>query len=524
MRRFVVMCRWLSPLLMVLALVPGSPRRARADDPPATSAAAPELPLAELPTLPPIEHPAPKPTAVQSLDARLDQLLSTRVAHPVEPHVDFAFLTVDLDDDIVPAIAQRLAELRKSLDGSAASALLERARKEGSKALHKAKKADTEGDWLQFVLALHQENEAWKNLAQIYALLRMLEAVGTTNAARELIACYGYFGELVRIDLQRATLRLKDKAVPALIEARENDAKKVRDWARRELDTIGRAIPGEAVSTTDPNVLADVLLAYGRVRDVDAARVVLSFVASDRVQLRNAARASVVAIGEPAMWHLKDAYENVTGEKPPRAWDFKRLAQELFRLHDRSRLAAVYELWERGAAAAKKGDAAAAVAAFDQLLARAPLFERRTEMAPSYVAAARELEKAGKPEDALVALRKALRLDPEGADHAKIESRVAYLEGKTLADRGTPDPFILKRAIELDPDNTDARELLASFEERALVRQEKTKRYAAAAAVAIAALLAMVWLLRRRRPAAKASPPPLHADVSGAPPAPPPEA
>jgi tetratricopeptide (TPR) repeat protein len=492
---------------MALLVVVAIAATLRAEAPSASaSAAAPELPLQPLPTLAPLERPAPKPDAVQNLDTRLEQLLSTRVAHPVQPRVDFAFLTTNLDADIVPAIAQRLEQLRRSLDGHGASQHLERARKEGSKALPASKKADkkksdVEGDWLQFVLALRKhESESWKGLAQIYAMLRMLEAVGTTEAAREMIHCYGYFGELVRIDLQRAIERLKDKAVPALIEAREHDAKKVRDWARRQLESIGRAIPGEAVSTTDPQVLADVLIAFGRVRDVDAARVVLSFVASDRVQLRNAARASIAAIGEPAMWHLKDGYENVTGEKPPRAWDFKRLLQELFRLHDRARLSNVYELLDQGAAAAKKGDVAGAVGFYDQLLARAPLFERRKEIAPTYVAHARELEKAGRSDEALVALRKALRLDPDAADRKKIESRANYLEGKTLADRGTADPFILQRAVELDPENEDARSLLASLEARATVQRERTKRHAAAIAIGVVALVAMIWLLRRREP------------------------
>ena len=99
-------------------------------------------------------------------------------------------------------------------------------------------------------------------------------------------------------------------------------------------------------------------------------------------------------------------------------------------------------------------------------------------------------------------MRKALRLDPESADHAKIESRVAYLEGKALADRGTPDPFILRRALELDPKNVAARDLLATFEEHAVTRKTRGKRYAAAIAVGLLAVIAMVWLARRREPPA----------------------
>jgi tetratricopeptide (TPR) repeat protein len=504
-----------SALLVLLALSAGP--SAMADAPPATSASSKvaDGPLPDLPAMPAVALPAPEAAAVQSLEARLEHLLNQRATHPLEPKLDFSPLIGDLDEDIVPAIAQRSEQLRRSIDGPAALAVLERARKEGSKALGTGKKrpqkgekaaksadhSERDGDWLQFVLAVGKpDNPAWRDLVQVYGMLRMLEAVGSTSSVREMLNAYGYYGELVRIDLQRAIERLGEKAVPALIEAREHDARKVREWARRELDILGRAIPGEAVSTNDTNVLADVLLAFGRVRDVDAARVVLSFVASERVQLRKAARQSVVALGEPALWHLRDAYESATGEKPPRSWDHKRLAQELFRLHDRAGMTAIHELMEQGVELAKNGDATNAAARFDQVLARAPLFERRKEMAPTYTTIASVHEKEGKHQEALAALRKALRLDPESPNLAHLESRIATLEGRLLIERGTPDPFILKRAVELDPKNTDARELLANLEARTTKVERQLKRQGAALFVTLAGILSMVWLARRREP------------------------
>src|SRR5262249_34173076 len=150
-------------------------------------------------------------------------------------------------------------------------------------------------------------------------------AVGTTPAVRELIALHAQFGELLRIDLQRQVMKLKDKAVPALIEARQHDAKIVQRWANRMLDTLGKAIPREAVGTNDTQILADVLRAYGRTRDVDAERVILSFSNSERIQLREAAREAIGAIGEPGMWQLKDVYLGLTGSKPPKVWSWDRL-------------------------------------------------------------------------------------------------------------------------------------------------------------------------------------------------------
>jgi tetratricopeptide (TPR) repeat protein len=525
------MVRTLLVLLLLCALsvapaVRADPKSAGSGQPAAT--APPELPLPQIPKLAPIEHPPAKPEAVQSLEARLDQLLGVKVKGPLAGEAELRFLTADVDPTIVPAVAQRLEPLRGELDGRKAEQLLERARSAGNRALRRLERAASkgkdksapagEGDWLGFVLALDRRDDATgSGLVELYGMLRILERVGTTAAVREMIACYSYFGELVRVDLQRALGRLGHKAVAALIEAKEHDARKVQSWARRQLDALGRAIPGEAVSTTDPEVLADVLRAFGRVRDVDAAPVVLSFAGSDRIQLRAAAREALGAIGEPASWHLKESYESLTGQKAPRDWDFQRLARELFRLHDRARLTEVYELMDQGLTSAGRGDHAAATKAFDQVLARSPLFERRDEMAPAYLAQADRLAAAGEDAEALVALRKALRIAPGHPDKAKTESKLCYLEGKVLADRGTPDRFILRRALALDPDNAAARALLARLEGHSLERQQRITRYGAAAAVGVVALALLILLGWRRRPA-RAKPPAVPETSPDAPP------
>jgi tetratricopeptide (TPR) repeat protein len=256
-------------------------------------------------------------------------------------------------------------------------------------------------------------------------------------------------------------------------------------------------------------VLADVMRAFGRTRDVDAVRVILSFCASDRVGLRTAAREAVGAIGEPASWQLREAYQQLTGEKPPRSWEWDRLARELFRLHDQARLAEVYRLADEGIRELADGHFGRAAAAFDQVLARQPLFDTRADMAPAYVGLARELEGQSQRPAALAALRKALRLRPEHPENPKLESRIAYLEALDLIDAGTPDRFLIERAIELDPKNDDARALLGSLEERAVKKQSRTQRYVGAAAIALVAVIGMVvvalWPRRRSRPKAAPS-------------------
>lgn len=519
----------------------------------ASAAAAAAGPLPELPRLAPITIPEPDPGALQDLDRLLDRLTADDERTRDNAKAAIAEIT---SPSMIAAIRQRVQDIRGSLDRDAAPKILEDARKVGRKSLKskgddagakggakdapkaggkekakaapkdgakpdakakaapkdkepskpaakKGKEGDeaAEGDWLDFVLATPRpKDKTWRSLVQLLAMERMLTTIGTTPAVRELIALHAYFGEMLRIDLQRQVAKLRDKAVPALIEARQHDAKIVQRWANKQLDLLGRAIPGEAVATNDTQVLADVLRAYGRTRDVDAVRVVLSFCNSDRVQLREAAREAIAAIGEPGIWQLRDVYLNLTGSKPPREWTWDRIARELFATYDRARMAEVYALMDQGVALANEGKLAEATEAFDKVLARAPLFERRKEMVKTYVDRAMQMG-GDKREEGLSMLRKALRLDPKGEGAKKLTAEVAYLEGMILIEKGSADRFLLNRALELDPGHEGAKRALASLEQKTVERQSNLHRYAAAAGVGLVALIAMILLGRRpRRP------------------------
>jgi Tfp pilus assembly protein PilF len=154
---------------------------------------------------------------------------------------------------------------------------------------------------------------------------------------------------------------------------------------------------------------------------------------------------------------------------------------------------------DEGVAARTAGNVVAAVEAFDKVLARSPLFERRREMAPTYVDRAKQLEE-GHRDEALAMMRKALRLDPKG-DHAKaVEAEIAYLEGEISLDQGTPDKTAFEKALALDPSHERARRALASLEDAAIERQTSLGRYIAAGGIGVLSLIAMLLLGRRRPP------------------------
>ena len=523
----VALCCIQSPVLAQAA-------RDQAQEPsPVPSATA----LPDLPRLAPLAHAEPDASALKELDRTLELLTST----DDRTRRNAALTLNDASPSMVEALRRRLLDVRASLDRGECARVLEEARKAGRQSLRKAADAEggskkgkpskeskseegeAEGDWLEFLLDRPEvENPSWRSMVKALALTRMLTAIGTTAAVRELIQAYVSFGDLVRVDVQRQIAKLKDRAVPALIEARHHDAPSVQRWASKELDLLGRSIPGEAVGITDTQLLADVLRAYGRTRDLDAFRAVLSFANSDRLPLREAAREAVAALGEPGLWQLREAYTGLAGAKPPKEWTWDRVARELFVLYDQARMSEVVKLMEAGLEASRRQDWSGAVSSFDKVLSRAPLFDRRKEMVPAYAAQARSLQ-AKDPSAALAMLRKALRLDSVSPD-PKLRAEVDALEAVLLTERGVPDKFLAERALEKDPSNELARRTVASLQDKAQAQASSSKRYFIAGGLSALTLALMgaiaLWRPRRKTVAVPTPSTETEPSNSGAAPAP----
>ena len=290
---------------------------------------------------------------------------------------------------------------------------------------------------------------------------------------------------------------LGERAVATLIELRRGETKSSRPRAAKMLDVLGKTVPGEAVQTTDNQVLADVLRAYGRTRDTDAARVIvrLPTATASRSAKR---RASCHSLAENGLWQLRESYENLVGKKAPEDWNWEKVASELFQTtYDRARLAEVYGLMDEGLAAQKAGNIEAATSAFDRVLARAPMFTRRREMVAAYLNLARSLRETDRPR-AMATLRKAIRIDPGGARAKEAEGELAYLEATDLAIHGVVDESAYRRAVDLDPANSSAREALARITARSEQLSSQTWRYGVAGAL-LMALAGSAWAFLWRR-------------------------
>jgi hypothetical protein len=434
--------------------------------------------------------PATAATAEGSMtEAELDRLLAPLSGDDDDARKKTAKSVGELGQDAVPAIAKKLAELRKTNAASVAAGVKQAGKvAEGSDLCDALLKNDDQG----------ARDAGSKTALVTAALVRALAHAGTTPAVRQLVKVAGDHNGAFRPEVTRQIRALGDKSVPALVETRKDTSSELRHWAYNQLEAMGKRIPGDAVQTKDNQVLADVLHAYGVIHDLDAVPVILSFVSSDRVQVRTAARESLTSFGQDAVWKLREAYANLTGKPAPEGWSAAEVAKELFAAYDRVRLQEVYGLLEDGLEKEKKGKVDEATLAFDKVLARQPLLDRRAEMVPAYLAQAEKLEESDAPA-ALAMLRKASRIAPEGPRIAQVKAEIAYLEGKDLVQRGIPDTEPFKRALALDPTHVKARAELGRLEANDGERESRTRTVAGAAGVLLVAVIGILLFGGRRR-------------------------
>jgi tetratricopeptide (TPR) repeat protein len=350
----------------------------------------------------------------------------------------------------------------------------------------------------------HVDAPTRRRALTMVCLARSLAKMGTMPAARQLVLLGADVNGMLRPELARLIGEMGDHAVAALVEARLLTGD-VRGWAGGMLESLGKRTPGDAVQTTDPQLLADILRAYGQVKDLDAVGAILPFANAERRQVRDAAREALTAYGSDATWKLKEAYAQVVGSPADESWSADELARWLFAALDKARLRDVYALLDEALAKQAAGDLAGAVAEFDAVLARQPDLNRRVEAVGGYYAYAVAIE-AGDRAAASGALRKALALDPAGVRAPQIQSELAYLEGEELAASGIIDAEAYRRALALDPANARAESALSRIDEARAENASKVRKWTTASAVFALAVVCLILFAgtRKRSRAARA--------------------
>ncbi|HKY35584.1 MAG TPA: hypothetical protein VJN18_06590, partial [Polyangiaceae bacterium] len=264
-------------LLLLAALLALPSRSAAAAD---TETKASERRLPDLPTPPSVEAGRPEAADLAELDALLGRI----VAEDASDRDAAVRELLEAKPKQVSAIRFRLGAIADAADKETMKRLLLRTRREALEQKDKEKdeeESEKPSAGVDYLARLSQKadpkSEAWRNLMSVLGLSRMLESIGSVEAVRGLIEVYARYGEFLRITTQNALNRLGERAMPALIEGERHQAEKISKWAVRQLDMLGKGIPSEAVQTQDQAVLSDVLRAYGRTRNPDAVRIVVSF-------------------------------------------------------------------------------------------------------------------------------------------------------------------------------------------------------------------------------------------------------
>ncbi len=409
-----------------------------------------EMPLSVLPEPPKGDLRPPRPAAMEAIDGILGRLSGSDDVARARALEELT----EAKPDWTSGLSRRIDTIVERADKEKMRALLESVRKKNAQG--------DESDYLAFVLREpNPASQVWRDLTQILAIGKMLSAIGSAEAMREIVRIYARYGEFLRIETQRNLERLGDRAIAGYLDASLHQAPKISGWAKKQLELARKDTPSSAVRTEDPTALSFILVALGRTRDPECARVLISFAGVERSQVRVAARQGIALLGEVAAWQLRDAYQDTTGRSVPREWTWKRTARELFTELDRMRLAKVFERFEL----ARKKEADGALEEmgrlYDEVLTESPLFEEREKMVPGYFALARAFEEKD-PERAALALRRIERLSSDETERARAESLRHVLEARRLAAESILDQGLVDKAIALDPNSNAAKTALGS--------------------------------------------------------------
>ena len=320
--------------------------------------------------------------------------------------------------------------------------------------------------------------DAYRALLGTACILQTLAKDGRKEAVARMIRVVPDHGGMLRFEIARRMKALGEKAVAPLILARSDKA--TRGFAWQTLDAMQKKIPGDAVQTKSNEILAAILSAYGETKDADALGVVMSFIASERDEVRAASRTALLAYGDQALAKLRETYGNVMNAPPPNDWTADRIARALFDVLDKQRLVEIDTLVDDGLQRAQKDDLEGAVQDFDKVLARMPFIARRNLMAPAYARLALKLEETDR-DAARVAFRKSLDLDPNGTHASESRAELEVMDGEDLAARGIDDRAPFERALQIDPANAKARAALDRIDAKARSSEDRSRKWTWAA-------------------------------------------
>lgn len=407
-----------------------------------------------------------------------------------------------LDEDALPGIEARVAAMRgrRPPADELSAAITELRHAAGSRRVDD--RVDI-GPGVPSALALRRD-PTMLAVCETVVLWRALEALGTTAAYRVIADLVALDGAPWEQETHRFVERAGVRLGPMLIAARNHPSPFVRRWSRWAGTELGFDLPGHAIQlpliASDSTLLADTLRAYGAVRQLEAMRVLASYVGSEHAQVREAARAALAHFGRNATWVLREQLELVTGQDANLEWGWERTMNALYAADDDARLAPVRADLAAGQRAAASAQLEVMAHHYDAVLLRAPELAQRDRMAPDFASLGAQRRRAGNLVGAEVAYRRALLLAPTHPRAPAWRTSLLELHADAELARGVADVHAYERVLARSPDNARVRDVLDRLNGSRAARARTRKHVAAGGAALLLLFTALALLLRRAKP------------------------
>lgn len=405
----------------------------------------------------------------------------------------------------LPGIAERLSSLRQARPAPERVLAIMTALRHAVG----SRRADDRIDRASGVLSVlaSDHDKAAQKVIEPLLLLRSLEQIGTLQAQTLMASVLTVDpGDSWEHEARMLRERQGMSLLPGLLALRSHEDSRVRNWAQAGVRALGMDDPNAVTALGDTHRVAQAVLAYSDPMDFQAMPVVVRLVASDKLEVRQAARIAVARFGRNAIWQLRLLYEEVAGQRASTDWDATRTASELYAVLDRSAIEEADTLLAQGMQHLVAGRLDPMRLLYDRLLALFPMYTEATKLAPGYAALGERKLQADELVAARDAYQRALRLDPKAKEAERWRAQVAYVDAELSLSRGVLDLHLYETALHHDPDHKAAAEALDRLSGAQASRERTKKRMAAGLALGLLAAGVVLSMRTRKRPIDDAAP------------------
>lgn len=184
-----------------------------------------------------------------------------------------------------------------------------------------------------------RQNVADRLVAEHILLLRLLEGIGTIDAAKRMATLITMDGSAWMPEARRIRLRMGMRLAPWFVSSQNDTRPVVRTWARAGIEQLRLTDAPSAISRAqDSATLAALLIAYATIRDMSAMRTIGAYMNAEKAFVRAAARDAILRYGRNSIWVLRDTFTRTTQREADLTLGPRELAIELFRALDEERI------------------------------------------------------------------------------------------------------------------------------------------------------------------------------------------